>query len=114
MKLGEAQILFSTLISQHVIWVNVENGLGENVRVKYGELAEFLTEKDPTSDHMKNSNHHKGLAGDLLLFVNGVYQRDYTAHHASAVKWESRHPLCRAGYRFHDGEHYSLFWDGVM
>ena len=75
---------------------------------------ERITEKDPTSDHMKNSLHHLGLANDLDLYFNGVYLTRTEDHKFSGDKWKSMHPLCRWGgdFKHPDGNHYSLEWQG--
>jgi hypothetical protein len=108
----EARILFTSLIAAHINWINNEHGLGLGVRVYMGEGTEDLTAKDPTSDHMKGSLHHLGLAMDLHMDINGVYQKDSVAHAESARIWEMRHPLCRNLWRQGDGNHYSLEWEG--
>jgi len=113
MTLSEAQVLFTSLIAAHVNWINNEHGLGLGVNVAFDEVAENITTKDPTSDHMKNSNHHRRLAADLLMFINGVYQEDSEAHEESAAIWLTRHPLCRNGIGWGDGGHYSIEWGGV-
>ena len=57
-----------------------------------------------------NSLHPLKIAGDLNLFIDGVYQRSTKAHEPLGIFWELLHPLCRWGGRFEnaDGNHYSL------
>lgn len=109
----KARILFTSLMAAHVDWINNQHGLGIGVKVYFGEGTEDLTQRDPTSDHMKGSLHHLGLAMDLHMDINGVYQKNSEAHEYSGQVWESRHPLCRWGGRFGDGNHYGLTWKGV-
>ena len=108
----DARILFTSLISTHIDWINNEHGLGLDVKVYMGEGTEDLTKKDPTSDHRKGSLHHLGLAMDLHMDIGGVYQEGSEAHNVSGEIWESRHPLCRNGRKWGDGNHYSLEWEG--
>jgi hypothetical protein len=112
MTLKEARILFTTLKAEHVLWINRSAGLGLGTRVAEGEGMDRITERDPTSDHMRTSLHHIGLAVDLDMYVNGEYQTTTEAHDASGRMWELRHPLCRWGGRFGDGNHYSIEWEG--
>jgi len=107
MTLREARCLFTRLISQHVIDLCLAG-----YDVAYDEVTERITLKDPTSDHMKNSLHHKGLAGDLLLYKDGKYLDKTEQHKASGELWKTRHPLCRWGGEFGDGNHYSIEWEG--
>lgn len=61
--------------------------------------------------HMVGSQHEKGLAGDLLLYVNGEYQRKTEDHAALGKYWESLSPYNRWGGRYRDGNHYErLQW----
>lgn len=59
-----------------------------------------------TTGHKVNSYHYKRLAIDLNLFKDGVYQDTTEAHKPLALYWESIGGT--AGYRFNDGNHYSL------
>lgn len=87
----------------------------------FDEVTERLTERDPTSDHMKGSVHHQGLAADINLYTRTEdgsleYQSTTEAHRRFGEMWEewgesAGHPL-RWGGRFGDGNHYSWEWDG--
>lgn len=71
------------------------------------EVTERITTKDPTSDHMRNSLHHIGLAADVLLYRYGSYltrTEDYTRF---GEWWEKQDPHCKWGGRFGDGNHFS-------
>jgi hypothetical protein len=108
MTLREARVLFSRLIAEHVLWL-----FEQGYEVAFDEVTERLTAKDPTSDHMKNSAHHLGLAADLNLYLDGSYLGATSDHAASGAKWKSRHPLCRWGGDFPaDGNHYSITYGG--
>ena len=80
--------------------------------VAFDEVTERITAKDPTSDHMKNSLHHSGLAADILLYIDGDYQELTIAHAFAGERWERQHELCRWGGHFGDGNHYSIEWEG--
>lgn len=103
MTLREKRCLFTRLISEHVLWL-----ISLGYEVAYDEVTERITKKDPTSDHMKNSLHHIGLAADLNLYYGGVWLDKTENHFQSGEMWETRHELCRWGGRFGDGCHYSL------
>lgn len=77
------------------------------------EGMERLTPKDPTSDHMKNSCHHVGLALDLILYDQaGNYLTKTEDYRRLGEWWETLHPLARWGGRFNDGNHFSFEWEG--
>lgn len=117
MKLSEARCLFSYYLSHLVL---------EMYKVGYfacfDEVTERLTTKDQTSDHVPNSLHHIGLAGDINLYSRGEdgsleYLSSTEAHRQFGELWESwgeqaGYPL-RWGGRFGDGNHYSWEWQGV-
>ena len=62
---------------------------------------------------IRNSLHIYKLAGDLNLFKEGVWLRTTEDHRQFGEWWERKHPLCRWGGRFGDGNHYSLEHDGI-
>lgn len=63
--------------------------------------------------HKRNSVHYNRMAIDINLFTKeGAYLTDTESHRPFGEFWESLHPLCRWGGRFHDGNHYSLEWQG--
>lgn len=76
------------------------------------EGTERLTAKDPSSDHMKNSLHHVGLALDLLLYRDGLYLTQTEDYRRLGEFWERLHVLARWGGRFNDGNHFSFEWEG--
>jgi len=116
LKLSEARCLFSYYLA-HLLIAMYEGGYW----ACFDEVTERLTDKDPTSDHMKGSVHHLGLAGDINLFIRGVdgsleYQSTTEAHRRFGELWEKwgeevGYPL-RWGGRFGDGNHYSFEWEG--
>ena len=109
MTLKEKRILFSRLFAEHCVWLT---SMGQTYAID--EVTERITTKDPNSDHMKNSLHHLGLAGDLIFYdEDGSYLTQTEAHEYSGQVWEKRHELCRWGGRFGDGNHYSLEHEGV-
>lgn len=64
--------------------------------------------------HMSNSLHYSGLANDLALYVDGIYQTDTVAYKALGEYWEALDPECRWGGRFKkaDGNHFSITYQG--
>lgn len=113
MKLSEKRILFSQLISKLVLWA-AENGYD----LAYDQVKRSQAEASANAASGKgisNSLHLVGLAADLNLYVNGIYQETTEAHKAIGEKWKSMHPLARWGGDFtrKDGNHYSLEHNGV-
>ena len=75
-------------------------------------LAEGMdrrTEKDPTTDHMKNSLHELGLAQDIDLYdKDGNWLKKTEDHKIFGEFWEGLHHYCKWGGRWDDGDHYSF------
>jgi hypothetical protein len=86
--------------------------------IAFDEVTERLTVKDPTSDHKAGSNHHIGLAADLLLYKNGEYLQQSDEYKPLGEIWEAMGPPLGVeltwGGRFSkpDGNHFSLKWLG--
>jgi hypothetical protein len=99
--LRQQRCLFTALIAKLITECNVYRSY---------ELA-----LAPTREHMPNSLHYIGLAQDIDLYIDGVYQKDSAAHQWIGARWKSMHPLCRWGGDFAkpDGNHYSMEWQGV-
>jgi hypothetical protein len=65
--------------------------------------------------------HGLGLAGDLLVYKDGVYITDgaNTAYKNLGTWWKEQHPLCRWGGDFTgenagDGNHFSVTYKGMQ
>lgn len=111
MTLREARVNFSRAFAELVI-----HAFYLGFEAAFDEVTERITEKDPTSDHMKHSLHHLGLAGDLILYKDGKYLSDTESYRVLGEWWEKegrtlRLPL-RWGGRFGDGNHFSIEWKG--
>jgi len=113
MRLGEKQELFAQLFCEHVIWLKASG-----YAVRLGDVF-------ASTGHREGSNHYIKLAGDINLFLNGLYITTTMGHSISGEKWESRHELCRWGGNWDkddhpgepgedDGNHYSLIHEGRM
>lgn len=107
MTLGDKQRLFSKLIAEHTLWL-YEQGY---------ECTEGDAYRDPRSHGKmgerkaygrKFSNHKVRLAKDINLFKDKKWLTKTSDHFESGMKWESRHPLCRWGGHYDDGNHYSF------
>lgn len=104
----EARILFTKGLTELVQWANQQPGC----EVAYGRDYD---ESDPKElRHRKGSLHYLGLANDLVLYLNGVYQKQTEAYEFMGVKWEAMHPDYRWGGRFKkaDGNHFSIAFGG--
>lgn len=114
MKLSEKRILFSKLISQLVLWASEQGYDLAYDQVKRSEAEAKANAAKGTG--ISNSLHLVGLAADLNLYINGVYQESTEAHRLIGDKWKTMHPLARWGGDFKprpDGNHYSLEHNGV-
>ncbi|MDP2735090.1 MAG: M15 family peptidase [bacterium] len=105
MTLREARCEFTKMLAWLILWA-CEQGYEPAL----AEGMDRRTEKDPTSDHMKNSLHDIGLAQDIDLYRDGKYLSNTEDHLPLGEKWESMGGAW--GGRFKDGNHYSLAWAG--
>ena len=112
MTLRQQQSLFAVTLCQHVLWL-----FDEGWEVTFGQvhrppaLALIYAEQ---GIGIADSLHNDKLAADLNLFRHGRYLSSTESHRESGEMWESRHPLCRWGGRFSDGNHYSMTRGGRM
>lgn len=100
MKLGEKQELFSRLIAELIIEI-----YKAGYAVRIGDV--FAKPRNPL-EHASNSQHYQKLAADLNLFKDGKFLKKTEDHAAFGKLWEYKHPLCRWGGRWNDGNHYEL------
>jgi hypothetical protein len=100
MTLGQKQELFAKLIAEHITWL-----YSQNYQVRCGDFFAKLREPN---EHKPNSNHYIKCAADLNLFQKGFYLSKTEDHKASGEMWETRHPQCRWGGRYNDGNHYEI------
>lgn len=109
MKLSEARVLFSSLLTDLEVWMKAKGYLYAR-----GEGADFVTAKDPSTDHMHPGLHGLGLAQDYALYYREeegqplIYLTDSEDYRDLNEYWQSLHPFCRAGIDFGDGNHVSL------
>jgi hypothetical protein len=111
MTLREARCAFTFALSKLVLEAR---NLG--YEPAFAEGMDRVTEKDPTTDHMKGSLHELGLAQDIDLYKDGKYLEKTEDHTPLGEYWEALGktlgwPLAWGG-RFKDGNHYSLAWGG--
>ena len=100
MTLGQKQELFSRVIAEHIVWLYAQ---GYAVR-----CGDFFAKLRSPLEHKENSNHYLKCAADLNLFKGGKYLTKTEDHKASGEMWEKRHPACRWGGRYNDGNHYEV------
>lgn len=106
MTLREARVKFTCLLAQLIL-----KAFDMGYEVALDEAMDRKTAKDPTSDHMAGSLHDIGLAADLILYVDGVYQTTTEAYSDLGEYWESLdREHCKWGGRFRnkDGNHFSF------
>ena len=73
MTLKDQRIKFTRLLIQLIQWAN----LNPRWQVALGRDYDEANEK---YRHMKGSLHYIGLANDLALYIDGVYQTDTEAY----------------------------------
>lgn len=111
----EAQRAFTRCLFKLMAWAFSQPGyelrLGEALRSK--EEAERLAK---SGAGIANSVHRERLAIDLMLDINGIYQKLTKAYRPMGEYWKTLHPLARWGGDFQtrpDGNHFSFEWRGV-
>ena len=108
-ELRDKRIKFSINISNLVLWGNAHEGWQV-------VLGQDFDEADPKEKrrHRKGSLHYLGLATDLALYVDGVYQEETSAYLELGQKWISYDPDCCWGGAFAaaDGCHFSITYRG--
>ena len=123
MTLRQARCAFTIAIARLILFAE-----SEGYEIALAEGMDRITEKDPTSDHMKGSNHDIGLANDMDLYLKGVYLTQSEDHIVLGTWWEEYGqanglPLVWGGnfapklingkmVDQSDGNHYSMRWKG--
>ncbi|HLG97121.1 MAG TPA: M15 family metallopeptidase [Bryobacteraceae bacterium] len=114
LTLIEKQHLFCQLAANLIleaIALGYQPRFGEAYRTP--EQAELDAQK---GTGIKNSEHCKRLALDLILDKDGVWLTNSNDYKPLGEWWKQQHPLCRWGGDFQsnpDGNHFSLFDQGV-
>jgi hypothetical protein len=107
MDLKNSRIKFTKLFCQLIQWGNSQSGYELAIGRDFDEGHEPL-------HHMSGSLHYMGLANDLALYVDGVYQTDTEAYRRLGKAWLALDPDCRWGGNFKqfDGNHFSITYGG--
>ena len=106
MTLGRRRALFTRLLAELIgeaIRQGFEPRIAETLRRP--ELAEEFVRRKMSH---ASSLHFLGLAVDLLLFRDGRWLTRSEHYESLGKWWEQRHPDCRWGGRFADGNHFSI------
>ena len=115
-ELRDKRIRFSIGISKLVIWGNSH----EHWQVVLGQ---DFDEDDPKEQrrHRKGSLHYLGLANDLALYVDGIYQEKTEAYNELSKEWKTYDPeFCWGGdfKSFKDTPHlektFELTWQNCL
>jgi hypothetical protein len=110
LTLRQMQSLFVRLVADLI-----REGTAQGFEFTFGEAwrtPEQAARNAAAGIGSRNSLHIDRLAIDLNLFRAGQFLTSTEAHRPLGEWWEKRHPLCRWGGRFNDGNHYSLEWQG--
>jgi len=104
----EKQALFMRLQAELVLYM---------ISMGYHPVGDWFYRDKETAKRLgfENSNHTRCLAIDINLFdKDWNYLTKTEDHRIFGEWWEQRHPLCRWGGRFNDGNHYSFEHEGVI
>jgi hypothetical protein len=108
-ELRDKRIRFSKQIAALLLWGNSH----ENWEVAFGQ---DFDEADPKEKrrHRKGSLHYLGLANDLALYIDGVYQTKTEAYRPLGERWKLQAPDNRWGgdFKVKDGNHFSVSFEG--
>ena len=119
MTLREARCIFTKCDAELTLWA-----FSQGFEVANAEGMDRITDKDPTTDHMKGGLHGIGLAQDKDLYKNGVYLTKSEDHAPLGARWKVMGQLYglalawggdfkdKDGKPKPDGNHYSLQWLG--
>ena len=114
MRLSQARYECSRNLMRLEVWLD-QWCLDQGYAWARGEGADFVTAKDPSTDHMHPGLHGFGLAQDYVLYEilpdgSFDYLTDSEEYRAMNEYWKSLHPFCRAGIDFPrvDGNHVSF------
>lgn len=119
MTLREQRCLFTRLTAHLIQHASV---LGYEVSYEEVKRSPAQASANAASGAgISNSLHLVGLAVDLNLYINGVWQPNSESHAPLGAFWKTLHPLARWGGDFRDkngkpkpdGNHYSLEWQGT-
>lgn len=112
MSLREKQILFTRLLADLIQWGNA-HGYICRIRDAYRDPRVFGEVGEKVGYGHPRSCHKIGLAADVLIDIDGVWQTETQAYEPMGEKWESMHDLARWGGRFNDGNHFSITHSGM-
>jgi hypothetical protein len=109
LTLREKQSLFLFNFAKLILWINSQSGMtataGELLRTE--EMQKLYLQSGKTK--AARSMHQDKLAGDLNIFINGVYQSNKEAYKGAAEYWKSLHPDNVAGYDWGwDANHFEM------
>lgn len=114
MTLQEQRCLFTMLMARFILWINLlpQHAVAANEVKRETAVADYNSSVGKGISH---SLHLDGLAIDLLLYINGIYQTDSTKYKELGEYWKSLHPLNRWGGDFAkpDGNHFSSTRNGI-
>ena len=115
MTLGEKQRLFTLNLALLTIYA-YEHGFELTEGDGYRDPRVFGRVGEKKGYGHKSSAHKYRLAHDYNLFIKGAYQVSSGSHKELGEYWKDLHPLNRWGgdFKTPDGNHYSMFHNGVM
>lgn len=112
-KLSAKRCRFSLAISELVRWTNAQPGYA----CAFDQVKRTVEEAQSNAKKgtgIANSLHLIGLAADLLLYKDGVYQTDSEAYRFMGDYWKSLGPDHAWGgdFKKQDGNHFSVAHNG--
>lgn len=114
-KLSSKRCRFSAAISHLVLWVHQQPGGYSCAFDQVKRTKEEAQANAKSGKGISNSLHLLGLAADLILYKDGVYQTSTDAYKFMGDYWKSLSPdFCWGGdFKKKDGNHFSVAHNGV-
>ena len=98
MSLSDAQWAFAQAQARLIAWAVKQPGY---------KVTEGCGRCRDLKHHKTGSYHYRGLAKDLNLFIDGIYQTTTKAHTRMGAKWKTLGGTWGGDFVKKDGNHYS-------
>lgn len=106
MKLSDHQAAFTSDLAKLIMIVYAMPGYRVRLREVWRTKEQQKLYVEQGKSWTMKSLHLRGLAADLVLDIDGVYQRSTKAYAPLGFEWEKLSENNRWGGRFGDGNHF--------
>lgn len=118
-ELKDKRLLFTRFLCDLIMWGNSQPGWQIALGRDFDEEYEKTADGKPVR-HMRGSLHYRGLANDLALYIDGIYQTTTEAYAPLGKRWKMLHRDLHWGGDFFDkkgkpkpdGNHFSITFEG--